>query len=154
MNETIKKLFNLVAAFLVAVAGIHSAHAQQATGAVTTAPPAPRLVTPFTSFSFGDVYRGEVISHIFIIRNEGSADLLVKDFVAGCGCSVANADKVIPPGKEGKAELEVNTATQAGEIYKTATLHTNDPEKPNIVLVLTANVLTSGDGGPVKGVTL
>lgn len=35
-----------------------------------------------------------------------------------------------------------------------ATLHTNDPERPNIVLALIANVLTSSDGGPVKGVTL
>ena len=154
MHKTIKRLFNLVAAFLISVAGIHSAYAQQAAGALTTTPPAPRLVTPFTSFSFGEVYKGEIISQIFIIRNEGSADLQIKDFVAGCGCSVANADKVIPPGKEGKAELEVNTATQAGEIYKTATLRTNDPERPSIVLVLTAKVLTSGDGGPVKGVAL
>jgi hypothetical protein len=35
-----------------------------------------------------------------------------------------------------------------------ATLRTNDPERPNIVLSLVANVLTSSDGGPVRGVTL
>ena len=35
-----------------------------------------------------------------------------------------------------------------------ATLHTNDPERPSIVLSVAANVLTSSDGGPVKGVAL
>jgi hypothetical protein len=35
-----------------------------------------------------------------------------------------------------------------------ATLHTNDPERPNVVLSLVANVLTSSDGGPVRGVAL
>jgi hypothetical protein len=154
MYEAIKRLFNLAAAILISVAGMHTAYAQQGAGAQLTARPAPKAVAPYTSFNFGNVYKGEVISHIFVIRNEGSVDLQIKDFVVGCGCSVANADKVIPPGKEGKAELEVNTATQAGEIYKPATLHTNDPDRPNIVLVLIANVLTSGDGGPVKGVAL
>jgi hypothetical protein len=154
MHDMNKRLFNLVAAVLISAAGIQSASAQQAAGALTTTRTAPKLVMPFNSFNFGDVYKGEVISHIFVIRNEGDKDLQIKDFVVGCGCSVGNADKLIPPGKQGIAELEVNTATQAGEIYKTATLHTNDPERPNIVLALAARVLTSSDGGPVKGVAL
>jgi len=154
MCKAIKKLFILAAAVLISVSGMNSAYAQQASDAVVGARPAPKIVVPLTSFNFGQVYKGEVINHIFVIRNEGSADLQIKDFVAGCGCSVTNADKVIAPGKEGKAELEVNTVSQAGEIYKTATLRTNDPERPNVVLALAANVLTSSDGGPVKGVAL
>jgi hypothetical protein len=67
---------------------------------------------------------------------------------------VIGSDRVIPPGKEGKAQLEVNTANQAGQIVKMATLHTNDPERPNVMLSLVANVLTSSDGGPVRGVAI
>ena len=37
--------------------------------------------------------------------------------------------------------LEVQTVSQSGEISKTATLHTNDPERPAIVFTLVANVL-------------
>jgi Protein of unknown function (DUF1573) len=154
MNEAIKKLFSLAAAVLISVAGLQPVYAGQAAGAGNTAPTAPKAVVPFDSFSFGDVYKGEVISHIFVIRNEGSADLQIKDFAAGWGCEVTGSDRVIPPGKEGKARLEVNTANQAGKIFKMATLNTNDPERPNIVLSLVANVLTSADGGPVKGVAL
>jgi hypothetical protein len=106
-----------------------------------TARPAPKAVVPFTSFKFGDVYRGEVISQIFVIRNEGGADLQIKDFQGACGCEVTRWDRVIPPGKEGTATLEVQTVSQSGEISKTATLHTNDPERPAIIFTLLANVL-------------
>lgn len=44
---------------------------------------APRAVTPFNSFDFGEVYTGETISQIFVIRNEGDADLVIKDFRGG-----------------------------------------------------------------------
>jgi hypothetical protein len=47
-----------------------------AVSAWTAKPPAPKAVVPFTSFAFGDVYRGEDISQIFVIRNEGDADLV------------------------------------------------------------------------------
>lgn len=119
-----------------------------------TLPSAPRAYVPIASYEFGDIYKGEVISQLFVIRNEGDADLRIESLSAGCGCSVIDSDRVIPPGREGKAELQVNTSSQSGQINKIATLHTNDPERPNIVFSLSANILTSGDGGPVKGVVL
>lgn len=51
--------------------------------AVSISPAAPRAVTPFTSFDFGDVYTGETISQIFIIKNEGDAELQIKEFKGG-----------------------------------------------------------------------
>lgn len=118
-------------------------------------PAAPRAVVPFTSYGFGDIYKGETISQIFVIRNEGDADLIIKDFAGACGCEVLNVDKLIAPGKEGRARIEISTASQpGGELFKLATLRTNDPSRPAITLTLTANVLTSGSGGPVNGVEL
>jgi hypothetical protein len=81
--EAIKRLFNLAVAALISITAIQPAYSRQAAGALDAAPPAPKIVMPFTSFNFGDVYKGEVISHIFVIRNEGSADLQIKDFAAG-----------------------------------------------------------------------
>ncbi len=117
------------------------------TRSATYEQPAPRAVTPFTSFNFGDVYNGEVISQIFVLRNVGEAELRITDFVAGCGCEVVRGDKVIPPGKEGTATVEVQTISQSGEIHKIATLYTNDPERPTIILSLIANVLR---GAPLR----
>ncbi|HSB07953.1 MAG TPA: hypothetical protein VLM38_00465 [Blastocatellia bacterium] len=45
--------------------------------------PAPKAVTPFTSYDFGDVYTGELISQIFVIKNEGDAELQIKEFKGG-----------------------------------------------------------------------
>jgi len=115
---------------------------------------APRAVLPVTAFDFGDVYKGEVISQVFIIRNEGSADLQIKDIVTTCGCEAVDWDRVVPPRKEGKIIISLNTASQAGPIFKIAILRTNDQQFAITNLTLIANVLTSSDGGPVPNVTL
>ncbi len=93
------------------------------------------------------MYTGEVISQIFTIKNEGDADLLIKDFKGTCGCTVTRSDTVIPPGKEGTANIEVQTISQSGLINKTATLHTNDPALPTFTYTLVANVLA---GAPLR----
>lgn len=105
------------------------------------AAPVPRAVTPYTSFNFGDVYTGDIISQVFIIRNEGDADLVIREFAAGCACTAVSSDKVIGPGKVGTATLEVQTVSQQGGLLKIATMRTNDPERPNIDFSLIANVL-------------
>ena len=125
----------------ISTSGVSAVPRLQKPEASSTAQSAPRAVTKFTSFNFGDVYNGEVISQVFIIRNEGDADLQIKEFIAGCACAVTRCDKVIPPGKEGIAILEVQTISQQGGLYKTATMRTNDPERPSIDFALIANVL-------------
>jgi len=138
-----RMLSGVLAACLIAAA----TRAQQPAG--------PRAVVPFTGYAFGDVYKGETISNLFVIRNEGNADLLIKDFVGTCGCEVLSVDRLIAPGKEGWARVEVSTASQpGGRFAKSAILHTNDLQHSTINLTITANVLTSGNGGPVKGVEL
>jgi hypothetical protein len=110
-------------------------------------------VVPITAHDFGDVYKGEIISQLFVIKNVGSADLTV-ELIPLCGCEVIEVDKVVAPGKEGKAIIEINTGTQFGEISKIATLRTNDPALANVNLTLKANILSGPGGGPVENVPL
>jgi len=110
-------------------------------------PAIPRAVIPFNSFNFGDVYTGDLISQIFVIKNMGDADLEIKDFKGECGCTVVHSERIIPPGKEGIAEIEVQTISQSGIISKPAMMHTNDPNQPTIVFTLVANVLK---GAPLR----
>jgi hypothetical protein len=131
----------------VAAAGLSSTDAGHLPRTTNRARSAPKAIVPFTSFSFGDVYTGEVISQIFVIKNDGDADLLIRDFKGDCGCTVTRSDRVIPPGKEGTAEIEVQTISQSGLINKTATLHTNDPGQPTIIFTLIATVLK---GSPLR----
>lgn len=138
INHT-KVCFFLIAVFLFVT------HAQA--GNFSTAQHAPKAVTTSTTFNFGDVYRGEIISQIFMIKNEGDAELKLFDFNGSCGCEATSWDRTILPGKEGKAVLEVQTVSQSGEISKTAALQTNDPERPTITFTLSANVL---EGAPLR----
>ncbi|HSE37005.1 MAG TPA: DUF1573 domain-containing protein [Blastocatellia bacterium] len=132
----------LAASFAISAEG---SPAEQA--ATNPARPAPRAVAPFTTFDFGDVYTGDIISHVFVIKNEGDAELLITDFKSDCGCTVTRSDRVIPPGREGTAEVEVQTLSQSGMITKGAKLQTNDPERPTIIFTLNANVVK---GSPVR----
>ena len=128
--------------------------AQQPSAAPATSLSSPKVVIPFTSYTFNDVYRGEVVSQIFIIKNAGTADLIIKDFTVSCSCEVVEWDRSIPPGKEGKARIELNTTLAIGGSIRTATLHTNDLERPSIVLTIIVNVLSNPDGSPLAGAIL
>jgi hypothetical protein len=131
----------------VAAKNVSRTQTRNLPGKSNSARPAPKASIPYTSFNFGDVYTGEVISQIFVLKNEGNADLLIGDLKSDCGCTVARSDSVIPPGKEGTAEVEVQTISQSGSIIRSAMLHTNDPSHPTIVFTISANVLK---GSPVR----
>jgi len=47
---------------------------------------------------------------------------------------VARFDRAIPPGGEGKITLTVNLKDYQGPVWKSATIHSNDPQKPSLVL--------------------
>ena len=53
---------------------------------------------------------------------------------------MANFDKAIPPGGEGKITLTVRTKGYQGMIRKAARVKTNDPANKNVVLVVKAMV--------------
>lgn len=133
-------VLTLVVVLAIAAEGLSSPRVRLTVAANGTRA-APKAVVPFNSFSFGDVFIGEIISQIFVIKNEGNADLVLTDFKGDCGCTVTRSDRIIPAGKEGTAEVEVQTVSQSGLINKSAMLHTNDPARPAISFTLTANVL-------------
>jgi hypothetical protein len=56
------------------------AFAQQAASASSSNQPAPKIVVAQTSYDFGNIFRGEGISYVFVIKNEGKADLLIEEF--------------------------------------------------------------------------
>lgn len=131
--------------FVFSVTGSVASSKSPVSGDYTESNPrqaAPRTVVPYTSFSFGDVVRGELISQVFVIRNVGDADLVIKEFKGDCGCTATRAISVVPAGKEATVEAEVQTVSQSGQIAKTATLRTNDPDKPTVVFTLSANVIS------------
>lgn len=100
----------------------------------------PKAVVAEPIKDVGSVGKGDMATHEFVIRNDGDAPLELREVRAACGCTVADYDKVIAPGKTGKVRVTVDTKSFNGPTAKGVTVYTNDPEAPAIELTIRANV--------------
>jgi len=53
---------------------------------------------------------------------------------------VAEFDKVIPPGQEGKIEMAINGGKVRGRFSKSATVQTNDPKHPKLTITMSGDI--------------
>ncbi|HWN42242.1 MAG TPA: DUF1573 domain-containing protein [Thermoanaerobaculia bacterium] len=100
----------------------------------------PKAVAVEPIKDVGFVAKGEMAIHEFVIRNDGDAPLELREVRAACGCTVADFDKMIAPGKTGKVRVTLDTGTFNGPIAKGVTVYTNDPETPTIELTVRTDV--------------
>ena len=89
----------------------------------------------------GNVQRGDKAHYVFKVKNTGDAPLEI-DAKPNCGCTVASFDKIIQPGAEGRIEADLNTSAFRGHVQKTIDVKSNDLDRPQLNLRLTANVLS------------
>lgn len=85
---------------------------------------------------FGTVTKGDVIKADFSIRNTGTAPLEITQVRPTCGCTVAKHDRIIAPGGTGMIHSEVDTAAFTGPNSKSILVFTNDPNNPQVNLVV------------------
>lgn len=77
----------------------------------------------------------------FTFTNTGDAPLIITNFQSSCGCLAPYWDREpVLPGASGKVRLLYDTR-RAGPFRKSATLTTNDPVRPQIVLSIRGEVL-------------
>jgi hypothetical protein len=100
----------------------------------------PKAVAVEPIKDVGFVAKGEMATNEFVIRNDGDAPLELREVRAACGCTVADFDKVIAPGKTGKVRVTVDTKSFNGPTAKGVTVYTNDPAAPAIELTVRADV--------------
>jgi hypothetical protein len=141
-----KRSLAVTMAFLVALVASF-ATAQDKTKKATSKPAAriesqkaPRLTIVEPTKEYGEVAKGDKLDWSFVVKNTGTADLQIIAAKPGCGCTVADFDKVIKPGETGKVTAHVDTTNFTGPIAKTVTLETNDPSTPTSQLTIHAIV--------------
>ncbi len=105
--------------------------------------PGPRLDLPTRSHDFGRIPRRGKVSHIFAVQNVGTSDLVVRNLVTSCGCTVAElSSRVIPPGR--RADLLVTFDPDyhetRGPVVRVVWFATNDPAHPWVEVRITADV--------------
>ena len=100
----------------------------------------PKAVAVEPIKDVGFVAKGDLATHEFVIRNDGDAPLEVREVRAACGCTVVDYDKVIAPGKTGKVQVTLDTASFNGPVAKSVTVYTSDPDTPTMELTVRTDV--------------
>ncbi len=136
-----KRILVVAMALLVAlVASLANAKDKTKKATTTESEKAPRLTIVEPVKEFGEVAKGDKLDWSFVVKNTGTGNLQIIAARPGCGCTVADFDKVIKPGETGKVTAHVDTSNFSGPIAKTVTLETNDPSAPTSQLTIHAIV--------------
>jgi hypothetical protein len=135
-----RNLVVMMAFFVALLASLAAAQTTPAKKSDAVDDKAPRLTIVEPVKDYGEVAKGDKLEWTFVIKNTGNADLQVIAARPGCGCTVADFDKVVKPGQTGKVTAHVDTTNFTGPIAKTVSLETNDPTSPSSTLTIHAIV--------------
>jgi len=102
----------------------------------------PKFEFKHTTFDFGAINPGEIVSHTFKFKNVGGSDLIIAKVASSCGCTIPKySDKPIKPGEDGFIEAIFDSAGRTGMQHKTLTIMANT--QPNKVeLSFTAEIIS------------
>jgi len=101
--------------------------------AAAAVPSGPTTVMSFdeTTFDFGAVDEGEVVSHTYTFTNSGDETLVLSNAKGSCGCTVPNWPREpIAPGQSGEITVTFNSKGKKGKRNQkvTITANTNPPQ--------------------------
>lgn len=75
---------------------------------------------------FGTIQQGQKVEHTFKYTNAGTADLIITNAKASCGCTVPDYTKEpVAPGKTGEVHVVFDSTGKSGEVTKTVTITLN-----------------------------
>jgi hypothetical protein len=112
---------------------------------------APHAIADERVFDFGTVIGGKPVTHVFKIRNDGSAPLVIGAVITSCGCTAAKPTKsTIGPGETSEIATSLDTTSEHGPTTRTITVATNDPKAQSIVLTLKGDIRQPVDAEPAE----
>jgi hypothetical protein len=112
-------------------------------------PPPPadepsKAVVDKAEYEFGTMDASEERHHDFIISNKGAGPLRLVAGGTSCRCTVSQLEKEqIPPGGSTKVTLTWKTKGVYGPYRQTANILTNDPDRREITLTVSGEVVTA-----------
>ncbi len=104
-----------------------------------------------SDFNFGQIYKGQKVEHIYKFENQGDDTLEIKKVKPSCGCTaVILTNKTIPPGETGEIKTTFNSGTYRGNIKKSISVLSNDPDNPNHRLTISGQIIEEINIKPVN----
>ncbi|HUF39373.1 MAG TPA: DUF1573 domain-containing protein [Anaerolineales bacterium] len=106
----------------------------------------PEIALETEKLVLGEVVNGEVVARDVTVYNRGASPLSVEALVTTCGCTSATLEPMtIPPGGSGVLHIEFDSGAHGpdliGELLRQVIIVSDDPERPEVVLNIEANVL-------------
>lgn len=102
----------------------------------------PVIYFPETTYDFGKMKKGKIVSYIFKFINKGKAVLKIKNIKTSSRFTTAIISKnEIPSGGEGEIKVEFDSATQLGKTRRSVRIISNDPIHPKTYLNIFTDVI-------------
>ena len=93
-------------------------------------------------YNFGQIYKGQKVEHIYKFENRGNDTLKIKKVKTSCGCTAARlTNKTIPPGETGEIKATFTSGSTSGNIKKSITVSSNDPDTPKYRLTISGEII-------------
>ena len=111
----------------------------------------PVIDIPDKDVNFGEVLPGKVTHHSFVVKNNGTTDLIISEITPSCGCTTALLlDKTVPPGKSVQIEADITAQQNDGIVRKTINVVSNDPKIPTFIIYFNLTVKSDFKLEPAK----
>ena len=103
---------------------------------------APVIEFSETVHDFGNIKKGEKVSHVFRVKNSGKSNLHLRKVSSSCGCTVSQPDKnIIAPGETTNITVTFDSRGRSGRQNQAITVLSNDPKKSQQRLTITASIV-------------
>jgi hypothetical protein len=95
-------------------------------------------------WDFGQVKEGEVLEHVFVLRNFQDKPMVIVNMHTSCGCTVSQAQKKhLLPGEYTQINVKFHTQGYSGLVQQHVYVHTDDAGNPIIKFSVKADVVHS-----------
>lgn len=90
-----------------------------------------------SSYNFGKVADGEIVTYNYRFKNTGSNPLIVTNVSTSCGCTIPEKpEQPIKPGETGFIKVKFNSEHRVGNAHKIVTVSSNaEPAFPELLLM-------------------
>ncbi len=127
-----------------------------ATRSANSSGPRPVAQISETTYNFGRVSLGGTGSHAFVVRNVGTAPLLITKGTTSCTCTVSDFEgegegkksRTVSAGDEIIVRIEWTGKGEGGPFRQRATILTNDPNQPEIAFSIEGTVIPTWKAEP------
>jgi hypothetical protein len=103
--------------------------------------PRPQVAIDKEKHNFGTMDSNSTGKHTFVLKNVGQRTLTLTKGETSCKCAMSKIEREdVPPGGSAEVKLEWTGKTAMGQYRETATVKTNDPDRPVVTLTVVGKI--------------